>query len=344
MRPCYTFIAASDTKPPTLSIFDEIGFWGTQAKDFLASLSAVVGPELTVEISSPGGDAFTAVAMYNGLRASGKEITTRVMGVAASAASLIFMAGDKRVMPKNTHLMVHNPSTWGGGTAEAHQEMADMLIKVGTTIRGTYVARSGMSDEDMAALLSKDTWLTADESLANGLATEVIDEVKATVSFDMARADLPEGVRAAYMSAKPPGEVIPPAGDAGDDKVVDPAFADAALACAKAAGFESHAPAWALACTTLAEVETRITNAREITALCAVTNTVAQADALIKGNKTIVEARAHLIDMQARDDADKPVDTTKPVSNEQSARSSAKPKVNTASIWASHNAQKRANK
>ncbi len=133
MRPCYTFIAASDNKPPVLSIFDEIGFWGVQAKDFLASLSATPGTDLDVEISSPGGDMFAAVAMYNGLRASGKKITTRVMGVAASAASLVFMAGDNRVMPKNTHLMVHNPWTFAGGNAVELRETADFLDKTGTT-------------------------------------------------------------------------------------------------------------------------------------------------------------------------------------------------------------------
>lgn len=343
MRPCYTFISASDNKPPTLSIFEDIGFWGVQAKDFLASLSAVEGPALTVEISSPGGDAFAAVAMYNGLRASGKEITTKVMGVAASAASLIFMAGDKRIMPKNTHLMVHNPSAFGGGTATDHQEMADMLAKVGATIRTTYAARSGMSEEDVATLLSKDTWLTADESLANGLATEVTDEVKATVSFDMARADLPEAVRAVYMAAKPAD--APVVDTPVDDPVIEPVdaeFADSALTALTAAGLQAHAPQWVLAHSTMAEIEARIVTAKAITSLCSVTGTSAHADALIKANKSVVEARAALIHMAATHDENTHVDTSVRVNNEQSARSSAKPKVSTASLWASHNAQNRA--
>lgn len=346
MRPCYTFISAKGDQPAQLSIYDEIGFWGVQAKDFRASLDAVTQSDLEVEINSPGGDYFAGLAMYNMLRSSGKTITTKVMGVAASAASVVFMAGDKRVMPGNTFLMVHNPSNGYGGTAKDHRETADMLDKIAVGARAVYSRESGMTDEDVSAMLDTNTWISAAEAVEMGLATEVTDAVNATASFDMARADLPAAVMLAFAKAETdPAEVIPPAGDAaGDDTVVDPAFADAALACAKAAGFESHAPDWALSCTTVAEVETRITNAREITALCAVTNTVAQAAALIKGNKTIVEARAFLIDMQAQDDADKPVDTTKHVSNEQSARSSAKPKVSTASIWASHNAQKRANK
>lgn len=352
MRPCYSFITASANKPPTLSIFDEIGFWGMQAKEFLAALATVDGPVLDVEISSPGGDALAAVAMYNGLRASGKEITTRVLGVAASAASLIFMAGDKRVMPKNTHLMVHNPSTWGGGTAEDHQNMADMLTKVGATIRGTYVSRSGMTDEEAIALLSKDTWLTADEALANGLATEVVDEIRATVSFDMERADLPAAVRAVYMSARqessdppaePPTDLVDPPADPVDppaEPVEQPvAFANSVQASAKDAGFEAHAATWALACTSMTEVTARIATAREITALCDVTKMADMAAGMIAANKTVADARATLTEKLAKLDEETHVDTTMRHEQTQSTSTCAKPKVSTASLWALHNSQ-----
>jgi ATP-dependent protease ClpP protease subunit len=337
MRPCYTFIAAADNKPPVLSIFDEIGFWGVQAKDFLAQLSTLAGDKLDVEISSPGGDVFAAVAMYNGLRASGKEITTKVMGVAASAASLVFMAGDNRVMPKNTHLMVHNPWSFAAGNAAELRDTADFLDKIGTTVRGTYAARSGMTDEAVTELLTKDTWLTADEALANGMATQVIDEVKAQASFDMDRADLPEAVRAVYMATKPKASGDDKPDDATDDKPVDPAFGDAVVAMAKDAGFATHAPDWALACTTLDQVTARIASAREIKALCDATGHSDQTDDFIKASKTVAQARADLVRIRA--EADVHIDTARKVDTQQSARSSAKPKVSTASIWASHRAQ-----
>lgn len=340
MRPCYTFIAAADNKPPVLSIFEEIGFWGVQAKDFLAQLSSLPGDKLDVEISSPGGDVFAAVAMYNGLRASGKEITTKVMGVAASAASLVFMSGDNRVMPKNTHLMVHNPWSFAVGNAAELRDTADFLDKIGTTVRGTYAARSGMTDEAVTELLAKDTWLTADEALANGMATQVIEEVKAQASFNMERADLPEAVRAVYMAAKPVAsddpktdETDPPA----DEPKVDPAFGDAVVALAKDAGFDSYAPDWALACTSLEQVTARITSAREIKALCDAVGHSDQTDGFIKASKTLAQARADLVRIRA--EADVHIDTTQRVDTQQSARSNAKPKVSTASIWASHRAQ-----
>ena len=78
MRPCFAFsnINAADNSPAVLSIYDEIGFWGVQAKDFIDELRSVQSDSLTVEINSPGGDVFAALAMYNALRASGKDSGT----------------------------------------------------------------------------------------------------------------------------------------------------------------------------------------------------------------------------------------------------------------------------
>ncbi len=83
MRACFAFTnAATPNRPASLSVFDEIGgFFGKQASDFIASLDSIVAAgkkELNVDISSPGGDVSQALAMYNGLRASGLKITTTV--------------------------------------------------------------------------------------------------------------------------------------------------------------------------------------------------------------------------------------------------------------------------
>ena len=93
-----------------------------------------------MEINSPGGDVFAGLAIYNALKGSGKEIVVKVMGVAASAASLIAMAGDKIVMPKNTFLMVHNPWSVAMGNAEELRQTADTLDKIGESLKATYAA------------------------------------------------------------------------------------------------------------------------------------------------------------------------------------------------------------
>ena len=101
-----------------LRIYDEIGFWGTTAKGFIDELEAAAAgaAEVVVAVNSPGGDVFDAFTIYNALRRYAGKVTAHVDGVAASAASLIVMAGDQVVMPENTMLMIHNPWTIALGT------------------------------------------------------------------------------------------------------------------------------------------------------------------------------------------------------------------------------------
>ncbi|MBN8494930.1 MAG: Clp protease ClpP, partial [Burkholderiales bacterium] len=130
-----------------VSIFDEIGAYGVSAKEFIDALKAHAGKKVTLSINSPGGSVFDALAMYNALRAHGAEITAKVMGVAASAASIIFMAGDKRVMPENAFLMIHNPLTFAYGNADELRDMAEVLDKIAASLVGIYVTRSGKSED-----------------------------------------------------------------------------------------------------------------------------------------------------------------------------------------------------
>lgn len=347
MRPCFQFVAAkAESQPETLSIYDEIGFWGVQAKDFRASLGAVKSQVLNVEINSPGGDMFAGIAIYNMLRASGKTIHTKVMGVAASAASVIAMAGDKIIMPKNSMMMVHNPWTVVAGNADELRDTADTLDKMGISLMSTYVNKTGLPEEEVQALLAVDTWLTADEALEKGFATELADEIKVNAKFDLARADLPEKVRAALglVKAQDPVDPVDPA-DPVDP--VDPAedeapIADQVSALAVAAGLKDFEGVFALNCTTVAEAKTRIASAREIKSICAKVQLPDAAAAFIKSNTPVAEARASLLKTMAEADDETPIDTT-PRSKQTTG--SAMPKViNTASIWALHNAQRASKK
>lgn len=342
MRPCFAFkAAAAADAPETLSIYDEIGFWGVQAKDFMTSLGKVQSKVLNVEINSPGGDVFAALAIYNGLRASGKEIVVKVMGVAASAASLIAMAGDKIQMPKNTFMMVHNPWTFAMGNADDLREQADTLDKIGSSLKATYAARTGLDDKELDAILATDTWLTADEALAKGFATEVVDEVKANAKFDMARADLPEQVKALF-TPKPedaPEDDTPDADDSSvsNDTPADP-VADQIAALAEGSGFSAYAPMWALACDNVDAVKARITAAREIKALCVVAKRPDDADKFIKDNTSVSDARAALVKAMA--EADESTHTDAARKEMQATGASAQSKVSPASLWAVHSGQK----
>ena len=345
MRPCYVFNATKPDQPASLSIYDEIGFWGVQAKDFRASLSAITQSEIDVEISSPGGDYFAGLAMYNMLRSSGKVINTKVMGVAASAASVIFMAGDKRTMPANTFLMTHNPSNPYGGNAKEHRETADMLDKIAIGARSVYAKASGMTDEAVATMLDTDSWISADEALEMGLATEVTDEIKATAKFDLARADLPSNVVLAFAQAEKPAPETPPETTPepevetieGTTEFTAPPVADQIVQAATQAGLAEHAPVFALACLTMEDARTRIAAALEITALCKAVKRHEDAGPAIKAGKSLADVRASLADAMAQ--ADTHIDTAKKITT-QTTTQVEKPPVTSASIWASHLGQK----
>lgn len=196
MQPCFKFTAKAGDKPAVLAIDDDIGFWGVQAKDFRAALDAVQGNQLRVEINSLGGDVFAGLAMYNMLRTwakDGRTVTTMVNGLAASIATIVVLAGDRREMPKNAFAMIHSPMTIAGGTEHDLRDAADTLAKIKASMRGIYMDRMGISAAKADDLMSKDTWLTADESKALGFATTVTEDVQATARYNVAALGLPAG-------------------------------------------------------------------------------------------------------------------------------------------------------
>lgn len=318
MRPCFTFTAKAGDKPAILALDQEIGFWGTQARDFRQALDAVEGENLVVEINSPGGEVMAGLGMFNMLRAraaNGMNITTRVTGVAASIASVIALAGDKREMPKNAFAMIHGVSGVAWGTEDEIRDYADAVAKMNGSLRNIYVDRMGVSEEKAAELMAKDNWLTADEALELGFATDITDDITATASFDMDRADLPANVQAVFKAKAEQTPVVvpePEVPDADDASITAPEtpVAEQIVAAAKAAGFEAHAAFFAVSFDNLEAVKPRLAAAREITALCAVAGKPEMAHKAIRSNKPVAELRAELVNALAEDDPD--VDNTQP--------------------------------
>ncbi|MFM0647246.1 Clp protease ClpP [Paraburkholderia bryophila] len=192
---------AQGTQVAEIRIYDEIGFWGTDAKTFIARLDEVAAGagEVLVAINSPGGDVFDAFAIYNALRRYAGRVTTRVDGVAASAASLVTMAGDRVVMPENAMLMIHNPWTVAAGTSADLRATADSMDKARDGILAAYRNKSGKTDEELTAMLDAETWFTAAEAKEAGFADEIEEPVKLLAS---ARA---AGVLARFQS--PPSTI-----------------------------------------------------------------------------------------------------------------------------------------
>lgn len=148
----------------------EDGFTSTQVVNALASLS---GP-LDVHINSGGGVAFEGVAIYQTLRAYAQlhgEVTVHIDAVAASAASVIAMAGDKILMPEGAMMMIHNASAITMGTKEDHEKSVAALTKIDVSMAELYARRTGQDQASVEAMMNTETWLTGQEAVDAGFAT-----------------------------------------------------------------------------------------------------------------------------------------------------------------------------
>ena len=174
-----------------IDIFGDIdSWWGYNLNQLRYDLSAVQGNDLTVNISTYGGDAFEALAIGGVLDSLQKNVTTIGYGVVASAGTPILLAGKKRKMAANSFFMIHNPTAVTGGEASEIRKTADLLDKIQSQLVDIYVTaieKSGkLIDSDREATAKKvtkwvenETWFTADEALQYGF----IDEITGPVEF-----------------------------------------------------------------------------------------------------------------------------------------------------------------
>ncbi|MFN7341206.1 MAG: head maturation protease, ClpP-related [Opitutia bacterium] len=177
--------AAAD-QAAVLSLLGDVG-WEITPAGVAAELKKLSANQpLTISINSYGGDALAGIAIHNMLARHAGPKTVIVEGIAASAASLIAMAGDRIVMPGNAFLMIHE--AWGGalGDAETMRQQADVLDQISGAYRRTYAGKSGKDEETVAALMRAETWFDADMAVAEGFASETAEpaEIRAFAALD----------------------------------------------------------------------------------------------------------------------------------------------------------------
>lgn len=129
--------------------------------------------KINLRINSVGGDVFEAQAVYSYLKSHNAKIEVRIDGIAASAASLIAMAGDVITMPENALMMIHNPAGGCYGEAAEMLKLAEILDKIRETLASVYVARTGLDREKILAMMDSETWLTAQEAQELGFCDKV---------------------------------------------------------------------------------------------------------------------------------------------------------------------------
>lgn len=164
-------IRASGADSADVHIYDEIGGWGINAKQFQQELEEKQAKRLNVYINSPGGDVFNGIAIHSIL--SRMDVTVHIDGLAASIASIIAMAGKKIIMPENAMMMVHNPLTWTAGNADELREQAELLDKIAWQMAGIYADRTGRSRGQCIEDMDAETWMTGDEAVLMGYADEL---------------------------------------------------------------------------------------------------------------------------------------------------------------------------
>ena len=133
---------------------------------------------ITLRINSVGGDVFEAQAIYSYLKSHPANITVKIDGLAASAASFIAMVGDKVIMPRNTLMMIHNPAGGVWGQADDMRGTAEILDKIRDTIANVYIAKTGLDREKINSMMDAETWMDADEALNLKFCDEIGDPVK----------------------------------------------------------------------------------------------------------------------------------------------------------------------
>lgn len=211
-----------------LILYGEISdssFWGDEVtpKEIDAELKAMGDDvtEIVVRINSIGGDVFAGIAIHAMLKRHKASITTMCDGLAASIASVIFMAGDKRIITNGGMVMVHGAMSGVFGDYKKLQARADLLVTITNQMVSIYSEATGLTVEEVAKLVDGvETWMTADEALSNGFATEVEKNAKIAASLKGTTA-IVNGVKMDFSKFTSIPQLIATSSEP-DEETVDP--------------------------------------------------------------------------------------------------------------------------
>ncbi len=307
-----------------VGMIDFFGGEGFSATEVISALAELEG-DITVRLNSGGGFAFDGIAISNALKAYDGKVTIINDAIAASAASIIFMAGDDRVMADGALVMIHNASGFTIGTARDHTKSAEMLGKLDGELARIYAKASGKRAQSIRKLMDEETWMTAEEAIDQGFAdSKAAAAAKDATAFDYrVYARAPERLTAlANTNGWPRFTNIfnspAPAGNKPREAVAHPhsqeepmtdsekAAAEAKAAAEKVAAeaaekarVEAEANAKAAAERAAADATKR---AADITALCTLAGKADKATAFIGSAKTVDEVKAELLADRAKGD------------------------------------------
>ena len=311
-------VSATNGGTPTavdVAITQEIGYWGITAKQFIDDMAAYKGVPVNMTVHSPGGSVFDALAMFNYLRNShGAAVTTHVVGVAASAASFLMFAGDTRKISAQAFVMVHDIQSLAYGTPGEMQDAVDAMNKIKASLVGMYAQYTGKDQATVEAWMAKDTWFTAEEALAAGLVTEVVDSapVTATFDFDRLEASVPEALREkvkACLGTIPPvapvaTTPVAPVATTPVAPVAQPGFIAGVIAACETHGIGEEGRKAILVSNKLPDdavkAQVFVAFAADVWALCSAVGAAEKFGTVIEACDNISAARKHLSEVLAK--------------------------------------------
>jgi ATP-dependent Clp endopeptidase proteolytic subunit ClpP len=183
----YKIVNSGDEGDPEILIYDYIGWPYNDPRDLIESLAGMSPKSVTIRINSPGGDVFDAMAIFNAMESYKGKIITRIESLAASAASIIALAGKEIQAYKNSMYMIHNPWMVALGDQNELRDSANLLEKIAANMIDIYTASSKQGKKKVKTMLDDETWMTAKEAQDLGFVKTIVTgkSVKAEFKYDV---------------------------------------------------------------------------------------------------------------------------------------------------------------
>lgn len=167
-------------------VYDWFGIEATSPQKVNDALEKANGEDIEVEINSGGGSVFAGSEIYTALKSYKGNVIVKIVGLAASAASVIAMAGNKVMMSPTAQIMIHNVSSWASGDYRDMEHTAEVLKSANNTIANAYRLKTGKTQEELLGLMDNETWMTAEKAKELGFIDEIMfeNENKFVASFN----------------------------------------------------------------------------------------------------------------------------------------------------------------
>lgn len=346
----YTLQASGEAEQRNIEIFvyGEIGAWGVTANQFVQDLRAMddgVSPVIAA-FNSIGGELFDGLAIHNALSRLGERCTGRIDALAASAAGVAVCGAHRVVIAANAMLMIHNPWTYAAGDAEDLRKVADALDQSLEAIIAAYKSKAPDIDEvELRRMVNAETWLTANEAVALGLADEVGDGLKVSACLGqgsvLQRFQHAPPELLAQLDEEPEAEPLEP----DPAPVLDASKLALMVTQGCAAAGISNLVEPLLAATKLeseAVIQAALTNAKALHGLCVAARLPELTGEFIAAGLDEAAVRARLFDKLVSSGGGFEINNALPLDDDPALTVKAK-QVDSQSIWATRQAAQNGN-